>query len=197
MNNKILFLLCLISFNVFAEYQSSITLEKYVKTITVNADGTSEAITEALDRIETDKGITAFSQSDLSFIKGMERLEILDAYTITPSGKKIKVTKKNIRERDDSSDRGADIFTDTRHKIIIYPEVTVGSKLFSKIKETNFKTKFKGHFIFSELAVPYFKYDYNEINFIVDKRIKLNFDSKGFEGGLIKDTESHKFYKYT
>ena len=36
---------------VSAEYQSSITLEKYVKTITVNADGTSEAITEALDRI--------------------------------------------------------------------------------------------------------------------------------------------------
>ena len=52
---------------VSAEYQSSITLEKYVKTITVNADGTSEAITEALDRIETDKGITAFSQSELSF----------------------------------------------------------------------------------------------------------------------------------
>jgi hypothetical protein len=151
MNNKILFLLCLISFNVFAEYQSSITLEKYVKTITVNADGTSEAITEALDKIETDKGITAFSQSDLSFIKGMESLEILDAYTITPSGKKIKVTKKNIRERDDSTERGADIFTDTRHKIIIYPEVIVGSKLYSKIKETNFKTKFNGHFIFSEL----------------------------------------------
>jgi len=182
---------------VSAEYQSSITLEKYVKTITVNADGTSEAITEALDRIETDKGITAFSQSDLSFIKGMERLEILDAYTITPSGKKIKVTKKNIRERDDTADHGADIFTDTRHKIIIYPEVSVGSKLFSKIKETNFKTKFNGHFIFSEFAVPYFKYDYNEINFIVDKRIKLNFDSKGFEGGFIKETESHKYYKYT
>ena len=171
---------------VSAEYQSSITLEKYVKTITVNADGTSEAITEALDRIETDKGITAFSQSDLSFIKGMEKLEILDTYTITPSGKKIKVTKKNIRERDDTADRGADIFTDTRHKIIIYPEVTVGSKLYSKIKETNFKTKFDGHFIFSEFSLPYFKYDYNEINFILDKRIKLNFDSKGFEGGFIK-----------
>ena len=32
---------------VSAEYQPSITLEKYIKTITVNADGTSEAITEA------------------------------------------------------------------------------------------------------------------------------------------------------
>ena len=30
---------------VSAEYQPSITLEKYIKTITDNADGTSEAIT--------------------------------------------------------------------------------------------------------------------------------------------------------
>jgi hypothetical protein len=70
------FLILIFPMIVSAEYQPSITLEKYVKTITVNADGTSEAITEALDRIETDKGINAFSQSDLSFIKGMERLEI-------------------------------------------------------------------------------------------------------------------------
>ena len=182
---------------VSAEYQSSITFEKYIKTIKVNADGTSEIIIEALDRIETEAGISAFSQSDLSFIKSMAKLEILDAYTITPSGKKINVTKKNIRERDDSTERSADIFTDRRHKIIIYPEVTVGSKLYSKIKETNYKTKFDGHFIFSEFTLPYFKYDYNEINFIVDKRIKLNFDSKGFEGGVIKETENHKYYKYT
>ncbi len=80
------FLISIYSLVVSAEYQPSITLERYIKTITVNADGTSEAITEALDRVETDKGINAFSQSDLSFIKGMETLEILDAYTLTPSG---------------------------------------------------------------------------------------------------------------
>jgi len=183
-------------FMVSAKYQPAITFEKYIKTIKVNADGTSETIIEALDRIETDKGINSFSQSDLGFIKSMAKLEILEAYTITPTGKKIKVTKKNIRERDDSTDTGADIFTDTRHKIIIFPEVSVGSKLYSKTKKTDIKTKFKGHYIFSEFSVPYFKYDYNEINFIVDKRIKLNFANKGFEGGLVKETTNQKIYKY-
>lgn len=179
------------------DYEPAIKFEKYIKTITVHADGTSERITEALDKIETEKGINDYSQIDVSYTKGMETLEILDAYTITPNGKKIKVKKQNIRERDDSSDNSADMFTDARHKIIIYPEVSVGSKIYSKTKETQHKTKFAGHFIFSEFSLPYYKYDLDEINFIVDKRIHLNFDSKGFEGGLVKETKNQKIYKYT
>ncbi len=132
-----------------AEYKPSFSFEKYIKTITVHADGTNEVIDEAIDKIETEKGIKSASQSDLSYIKGMQRLEILDAYTIRPNGTKVKVRKENIRERDDPTSNGVDMFSDTKHKIIVYPEVTVGSKLYSKVKTTNFKSLFKNHFIYS------------------------------------------------
>jgi len=180
-----------------AEYQPSFSFEKYIKTITVHADGTNEVVTEATDKIETEKGISYASQSDLSYIKGMQRLAILDAYTIRPNGTKVKVRKENIRERDDPTSNGADMFSDTKHKIIIYPEVNVGSKLYSKVKTTNFKSLFKNHFIYSEVALPYYKYGYYEINFIVDKGITLNFDNKGFAGGFIKETKDNNVYKFT
>ena len=63
---------------VYAEYQPSIAFEKYIKTIRVNADGTSETITEGIDRIETDKGVNTFSQSDLSYKKGMQKLKFFN-----------------------------------------------------------------------------------------------------------------------
>ena len=180
-----------------AEYQPSFSFERYVKTITVHADGTDEVIEETLDKIETEKGIKSASQSDLSYIKGMETLQILDAYTIKPNGTKVKVKKENIRERDDPTSNGADMFSDTKHKIIVYPEVTVGSKIYSKVKTTNFKSLFKNHYIYSEVTLPYYKYGYYEINFIVDKGITLNFDNKGFAGGFVKETKDHNIYKYT
>jgi hypothetical protein len=130
----IVFMSLMYSILANAEYQPSFSFERYVKTITVHADGTDEVIEETLDKIETEKGIKSASQSDLSYIKGMETLQILDAYTIRPNGTKVKVRKENIRERDDPTSNGADMFSDTKHKIIVYPEVTVGSKIYSKVK---------------------------------------------------------------
>lgn len=199
MAKKLINTLCafLYSLLAHAEYQPSFSFERYIKTITVHADGTNEVLEETFDKIETEIGIKSGGQADLSYIKGMQTLQILDAYTIKPDGIKVKVKKENIRERDDPTSNGAVMFSDTKHKVIIYPEVSVGSKLYSKVKTTNFKSLFKNHFIFSEVTLPYFKYGYYEINFIVDKGITLNFDNKGFAGGFIKETNDQKIYKYT
>ena len=199
MAKKLIITLCALFYSLLAhaEYQPSFSFERYVKTITVHANGTNEVLDEALDKIETEKGIKSASQADLSYIKGMQTLQILDAYTIKPDGTKVKVRKENIRERDDPTNNGADMFSDTKHKIIVYPEVSVGSKLYSKVKTTNFKSLFKNHFIYSEVTLPYYKYGYYEINFIVDKGITLNFDNKGFAGGFVKETKDHNIYKYT
>ncbi len=199
MAKKLIITLCafLYSLLAHAEYQPSFSFERYIKTISVHADGTNEVLEETLDKIETETGIKNGGQADLSYIKGMQTLQILDAYTIKPDGTKVKVKKENIRERDDPTSNGAVMFSDTKHKVIIYPEVSVGSKLYSKVKTTNFKSLFKNHFIFSEVTLPYFKYGYYEINFIVDKGITLNFDNKGFAGGFIKETNDQKIYKYT
>jgi hypothetical protein len=174
-----------------------LTVEKYVKTVEINSDGTSVETEEELDKIETEKGVDAFSQSDFPYIKSMQSLEIIDAFTINAKGKKIKVSKDGMREKDDSISDGADSFSDVKHKFVIFPNVGVGSRLYAKTRLKTFKTKFKNHYYLYSVASPYRKNLHHEINLIVDKKIYLNFDTKGFNGGLVKETKNKKYYKYT
>jgi hypothetical protein len=179
-----------------AEYQPSITVEKYIKTITINADGTSTETLEEIDKIETLKGVQNSSQNDLTYTQGMQTLDIIDAYTINPAGKKIKVTKENIRLQDDSANTSADTFSDSKHKIIIYPEVTVGSKLYSKIRTYNYKTRFKNHYASMQLTSPFFKDLDTEINLIVNKKLPLYIDNNGYTGGLVSETKDSLIYQF-
>ena len=190
------FFLLLFSSSLFANYESMVTVEKHIKTIEINADGTNTETEEELDKIETQKGVDAFNQSDFSYTKNMEVLEIIDAYTIKPDGTKVKVTKENIREKEDSLSDGADSFSDIKHKLIIYPDVTVGSKIYAKTRTKTYKTKFKNHFFFYSVGIPYHKQN-REINLIVNKPLNLNIDTSGFNGGLIKETKSKRYYRYT
>jgi len=185
------------SVDVYAGYEPAITYEKYIKTITVNKDGTYEEIIEEQDLIETEKGVANFNQADFSYTKGMQSLEILDAYIVKPDGKKIKIKKENVRYKDDPIDSGSDIFSDTKHTVIIYPDVSVGSRIYSKVKFKTFKTQFKNQYFLTEYVTPHYKFNILEINLIVDKNLRLNLDSKGFDGGLIKTTNSQNIYKYS
>ncbi len=185
-----------LSSSCFAAYESMVTVEKHIRTIEVYADGTSTETEIEIDKIESQKGVDAFNQADFSYTKNMESLEILDAYTIRPDGSKVKVTKEGIREKEDSLSDGADSFSDIKHKLIIYPDVTIGSKIYAKTRLKTYKTKFKNHFFFYIVAVPYHKQN-KEINLIVNKPLHLNIDSSGFDGGLIKETKDKRYYKYT
>jgi hypothetical protein len=188
--------LLLFSNSLFANYESMVTVEKNIRTIEINADGTNTETEEELYKIETQKGVDAFNQSDFSYTKNMETLEIIDAYTIKSDGTKIKVTKENIREKEDSLSDGADSFSDIKHKLVIYPDVTIGSKIYAKTRTKTYKTKFKNHFFFYSVGIPYHKQN-REINLIVNKPLHLNIDSSGFNGGLIKETKDKRYYKYS
>ncbi len=196
MTKFLTFLFLLISINSYAAYESMVTVERHIRIIEINADGTSIETEEEIDKIETQKGIDAFNQADFSYTKNMESLEILDAYTIKPNGTKIKVAREGIREKEDSLSDGADSFSDIKHKLIIYPDVTIGSRIYSKTRLKTYKTKFKNHFFFYTVGIPYHKQN-KEINLIVNKPLRLNIDSVGFDGGLIKETRNKRYYKYT
>jgi hypothetical protein len=187
--------LFIFSTHLFAAYEPMVTVEKHVRTIEINVDGTNTETEEEIDKIETQKGVDAFNQADFSYTKNMEALEILDAYTIRPDGKKVAVKKENIREKEDSLSDGVDSFSDIKHKLIIYPEVTIGSKIYAKTRLKTYKTKFKNHYFFYSVGIPYHK-QHNEINLIVNKPLQLNIDTFGFNGGLIKETKDKRYYKY-
>ena len=189
-------MLILFSTNVMAEYKPSVSFEKTIVTYDVHKNGTYELTTENVNFIETENGVNNDSQADIGYNSTFETIKILAAYTLQPDGKKIPVPKDGIRTTEDPLSRGAPMFSDTKHKVIIFPNVKVGSRLFYKYKTIAHDVPFRNNFMFGAFFSPHYKYESYEINIHISNRLPLNIDMKGVDGGLVKQTKDQNFYRF-
>jgi len=117
----IIFVLSSIALSVHAEYKPSITFEKTVDTYNVKKDGTNVLISENVILIETENGVRSDGEADIEYNSSFETVKILSAYTLQPDGKKIPVKKDGIKTTDDPLSEGAPMFSDSKHRVIIFP----------------------------------------------------------------------------
>ncbi len=192
-----LLFLALAATNAWAEYKPSVSEELTKETITVNANGSSVSVYENITLIETQSGVEDDSQQDIEYNSKTETLQILEAYTLQTDGKKIKVPKDGIRTTGDTASGGSPKFSETRHKVVIYPDVKVGSRLYIKYRNVEHTPRFKGQFSTARFFSPHFVYKDFEINLIVDNKLPVQVDTKGMDGGLVKETKKQKVYHYT
>lgn len=178
-------------------YKPYMSLEKVIISLTVKADGTYDEITDYTTRIETEQGANDSGQESISYSSSQETIKILEAYVIQPNGIRVNVPDKAIFDKSEEIDDGAASFSDTRYKLIIYPNVQVGSQLHYKTKRTVHTTEFSGHFFYSEGSPPQFRIKYAEINLIASKKLPLKFDIEGMQGGQLPDFNGQNRYRYT
>ncbi len=199
MNLLKLFLLTIYFYSSYAhaEYKPSISDELTKETITVNANGSSVSVYENITLIETQAGIESDSQSDIEYNSKNETVQIIEAYTLQADGKKIQVPKEGIRTIGDSVTNGAPKFSETKHKVLIYPDVKVGSRLYIKYRNVEHTPRFKGQFSTARFFSPHYVYKDFEINLIVNNKLPVQVDTKGMDGGLIKETKEQKVYRFT
>jgi len=128
------------------ELESLSAVERAVVTEAIQADGTVIEIDELTTLVRSQLVVDTESQADLPYNSTLSRLEVLEAYTITPRGEKIPVAANAIRTVEDDNSSGAAMFSDQKHKIIIFPKVTPGSKTYYKTKLTTYKPLLPGYF---------------------------------------------------
>jgi hypothetical protein len=200
MKNNLLSLITISLLTFFQEVQAEYTPAlSYVKTsesITVNPDASQEQVYELLIQIDTQRGIDSGGQQDISYNSKLERIEIIDAYTLQKDGRKVQVPQDGIRDSADPISDGAPMFSETKHKIIIYPEVKVGSQIYYKYKSFQQTPEFEGQFMFSRFFYPHTKMKDYEINLNLSNKLPIKVESKGIEGGFVKETEERKYYHY-
>jgi transglutaminase-like putative cysteine protease len=161
------------------ELESLTSVEKAVITETIQADGTVVEIDELTTLVKSQLVVDSESQADLPYNSTLSKLEVLEAYTITPKGEKIPVAANAIRTVEDDNSSGAAMFSDQKHKIIIFPKVTPGSKTYYKTKLTTYKPLLPGYFYTRLIFSPSGEvqsYDYN-LNYPED--LTLYTDIKG------------------
>ena len=175
-------------------YQAPISLEKLHISVKVDKRGTFSQVKEKTTRLETPYAASRLGHHIYSYIASQETLMVLDAYTLTPAGKKIKLSKSWIKKHN-AKDNANDIndFNDVK---IIFPEVSKGSRLYSKVLLKRFKPNNPGEFKISLAASPSVPYEDVKIDLTAPADMKLYASSRGFEGGLISAGKQPTHYAY-
>ncbi len=187
----------LFSISAFAEYRPIVTFEKIADTYNVNKNGSYVLTSENVILIETEKGVNRYGQADIEYNSTFETVKILSAYTLQPDGQRIPVSKDAIRTTDDQLSQGAPMFSDSKHKVIIFPKVKVGSRLCYTYQTNAHEVDFKNHFVLPSFYSPHYKYSNNIININISKALPVYIDTKGVEGGLIRQSKSQNHYRFT
>ena len=178
-------------------YEADVSAERAIYTVKVNADGSDSEIKEVTYLARTQIAVESISQADISYNSSTQMVKVLEAYTITPEGKKIPVAKNAIRTVEDDNSGGAAKFSDTKHRIIIFPNVTVGSRIYYKIRTTTHAPlfqRFATGFSFS----PNHEYGHFELNLIHPAKMFIQAESSGVQGGRVEDGPNKEVrYRYT
>ncbi|WP_342117888.1 DUF3857 domain-containing transglutaminase family protein [Pseudoduganella sp. OTU4001] len=132
----------------------SITLLREAQHIVVQKDGSFVATTEHLTRLNDQRALQSSGQRSYSFNATHELLDIVEAYTEKPDGRRIAVTPEQIKLQQEPAYRGAPMFQDMQVKVVIFSDTGIGDKLYVKTRRTRKTALFEGHF--ADVSSPYF-----------------------------------------
>ena len=171
----------------FDRYDPSISIERFITKTKVNANGSYEEIQELTQVVNLQPGVDLLGQEDFSYNSSLETLEVLEAYTILPDGKKIMVQPNAIRTVEDSVAQGAAMFSDVKHKIVVFSNVMVGAKTYVKTKRVNHTPLIPGQYMERVSMNPGLEYKYYLQELEHDPAIKIYVYADRFKGGRLAD----------
>ncbi len=129
--------------------------------LTVRPDLSSISENRIQYKILRESAIQSVSQRELSYVESFGSLEIIDAYTEKPDGRRIPVDEAHRLTRDAATGLNAVYQRDAKVKTLIFPDVEVGDALVYAWRFDRIDNRFPGHFNFLAAlprSVPYGTY---------------------------------------
>jgi len=166
-----------------SESDNLYVIERQIVTTHVNADGSDTEIEELTKLIRSELAVEAHSQADIAYNSTFQTVDVLEAYTILPNGKKLVVSPKAIRTLDDDISSGAPQFSDQKHRIIIFPSVVPGSRVYYKVLTKTHTPLFQKNYQNVLYLPPHQEIQYFEWHFSHDPKIHIQVDARKVEGG--------------
>lgn len=112
-----------------ADYDPGVTWLERVHELHVRADATYVQTTQFLLRIDTEAAVEENAERRIRYSGSLETLDVLEAWTITPDGRRVVVAPDRIRTME-STDEGQAEFSDQKVRVVIFPAVTAGARLY-------------------------------------------------------------------
>src|SRR5262245_42079303 len=112
-------------------------------------------------KILRESAIRALGQQTITFVESLNPLEIIEAYTEKPDGRKLAIDPAHILTRDAATGLNAVYQRDAKAKTLIFPDIEVGDTLVYVSRTNRIDRRFPGHFSFQAAfprSVPYDSY---------------------------------------
>jgi transglutaminase-like putative cysteine protease len=151
-----------------------------VDTVTVNADGSNTAQKEAEIRLLDISGLDEVAQITFRFNDQRSSLDVLEAETIKADGKRIKVRADQIRLQEDPATTGVPMFSTSKMKTIIFPDVQVGDSVHYRIRETETEPDFPGQFSYLDGTDPDTQVRSFKLTITAPRSMKLQSGTSGY-----------------
>lgn len=180
----------------FAAYVPAYTILNDAKEIEVQSNGSYVRTVERSIRIEMPQGIDQYGQAKLYYDAKRNKLEILDAYTVRPSGERLTVTPDRIKRLNASTEDVAPYFSDQMMAVIIFPQVEVGSQLYYKVVLEDFDPVVKNRFGAKVAYTPHRKYETASIRVTHPADMAMNVYSRGVVGNKVVLADGRTQYHY-
>lgn len=114
----------------------------------VNPDGGSKLTVHSEIEIKKEAALKDYGQDPLQFSESLDSVDVLDAYTLKPDGRKLRVDRSAIYTQLVPGAPTAPMFDDQRQKVIVFPALEVGDVMVETVTYTR-KPSLPGFFSIS------------------------------------------------
>jgi transglutaminase-like putative cysteine protease len=174
------------------------TYETFHDEYVVDADGSYVETMEVRETPLTRSAVEDMGQVDLSYSQNLAELDVLEAYVMKRDGRRIDVPKDAMKLQDDAASDGAPMFTDEKHRIIIFPQLEPEDSIVYKVRIRQHVAYFPGHFLESWNFPSNVDVADARIDISVPKGHPLFVDAEGFVSEQVKQGDADRIhYRWT
>jgi len=149
--------------------------------------------------LKTKASVEQFSQVRLSYSEKMETLEVLGAYTITADGQRRDVPADRIYTQESYSSASAAMYADRKVRVIVFPNLAPGTRLFYQVRRTQATPYFPGYFGLWETFNVFTEYEDAEVTLSAPANLPMFVDSRGVQGSdrpTVKNGQAQWRWRY-
>lgn len=178
------------------DYAPPVSVVSEIWDIKVKKNGASELDYERLIRIDQPSAAQNYGQASVGYDSRRDELTILEAYTIKPDGTKITVIGDRVKTQQEAVDGNNPYFSDRMQKVVIYPQVEVGSQVYLRWKRVRKTPVFHDQFAWYLTYSPQGVYEKSHVTLRVDESMPMKVYSEGINGGQMDSIQGWKVYQY-
>jgi hypothetical protein len=121
--------------------------KKFIVDATVHPDGLDEVVSHIEMQATNDAAAHGLAQQPIYFSESMQKVEIIEAYTLKADGRKLPVDTKAVFPQAPPGSPQIPMFNDQKLYMLVFPDVSAGDATVYTTRTTELKPYFPGNYL--------------------------------------------------